>query len=142
MAGNRGVTEKSCLSAHAPLRTCRAKRYRRRTDAGGARDFDLRLRIVNRKRLICAALWATSLIVAVWCGSNWYSIAYFNDDLDVAENLLSEAKRAMPDVDGHPDFFRSRSFDCVRFMPARGVYGHVMIYCKDRQTGSVVKENY
>jgi hypothetical protein len=97
---------------------------------------------VNRKRLIYAGLWTMSLIVAVWCGANWYRIAYFNDDPEVAANLLSEAQLAMPGVVGHPDFFRSRSFDCVRFMPGYGVYGHVMVYCKDKQTGSVLKEKY
>lgn len=96
-----------------------------------------------KKRIGLIVIWIASIAVAAWLGANWYKFIYFNDDDEVEKAVLADARRAWPEAEGfHPNYFRTASYSCVRFMPVGGAYAHVLVYCKSNSSDRAFQENY
>ena len=107
-------------------------------------------------RIFFALSSAACLMLGFYLGSNLEGWIYFNDDEKVKESIYHNAIEgvvaAAPARDGpalresllnmRPDFFRSKEYDCVRFMPKYGQYGFVRVFCRNRADGTVNISNY
>jgi hypothetical protein len=105
-------------------------------------------------------LFAFSSVVCImfgcYLGLNLKDWIYFSDDEAVKEAIYYYAIDSMvaeaPTDDGpelravllamRPDFFRSKEYECVRFLPEYGEYSFIRVFCRNRADGSVKFSNY
>jgi hypothetical protein len=113
-------------------------------------------KMMNRAKLLFVLTSAMCLIFGIYLGSNLKGWMYFNDDDDIKDSIYNYAIERIvatgPVRDRqtirenlratHPDFFRSKEHECVRFMPEYGQYGFVTVFCKNRAEGTVKISNY
>jgi hypothetical protein len=95
-------------------------------------------------------------LLAFFLGNNYQDIIYFNDDNDIKNVIYNDAVKALTmGADGKisasarkslmsekTDYFRTKSIDCVRFMPIKSVQEFVITYCKSRINNEVYITRY
>ncbi|WP_067739298.1 hypothetical protein [Novosphingobium naphthalenivorans] len=110
----------------------------------------------KRPYLILAISSAIFLVLGFYIGANYLKWFYFSDDdvlkaavyHDAIEGLVAAAPGADRSVlrenlqAMHPDFFRSKEYECVRFMPRYGQYSFVRVFCRNIADKSVKIYNY
>lgn len=112
--------------------------------------------MTRKANLIFALSSVTCLMLGFYLGLNFMSWLYFSDDRSVRESIYHDAIESIVTVGTardrsairenlnamHPDFFRDKESECVRFMPKYGQYGFVRVFCKNITDGSVKISNY
>jgi hypothetical protein len=112
--------------------------------------------MTKKNYIILAFSSAVCLVVGLYIGYNYINWIYFNDDESVRKSIYIDAMNSIASASPgdqriilreklesmHPDFFRSREYICVRFMPAYGEYGFVWVYCRNVTDGSVRTSTY
>ena len=111
---------------------------------------------MSRAKLLFVLTSAMCVMFGFYLGSNLNGWMYFSDDDDIKDSIYNYAIESIvtagPVRDRqqiredlrtmHPDFFRSKEYECVRFMPQYGQYSFIRVFCKNRLDGTVKISNY
>lgn len=112
--------------------------------------------MMRRTKIVFGLSLVASLVSGFYIGSNLNLWMYYNDDDDVKKSIYHSAidgiVAAGPARDGptlrrnllamRPDFFRSKEYDCVRFMAKYGQYSFIWVFCRNRADGTLKISNY
>ena len=112
--------------------------------------------IMRRTKLLFALSSVVFIMLGFYLGQNLKNWIYFSDDDAVKEAIYYYAIDSIvaeaPTDDGpelradllamRPDFFRSKEYECVRFLPEYGQYSFVRVFCRNRADGTVQISNY